>query len=40
MAALTIHNDFGAQEHKIMVSNFSPSICHEVMKLDAMILVF
>ena len=40
MAAVTIHSDFGALENKITVSNFSPSICHEVMELDAIILVF
>ena len=35
MAAITIHSDFGAQK------NSQPlSICHEVMGLDAMILVF
>ena len=31
---------FGAQENKVTVSIVSPSICHEVMGLDAMILVF
>ena len=43
MAAVTICSDFGAQENKVKsltVSIFSPSICHEVMGLDAMILVF
>ena len=41
MAAVTIHRDFGAQENKICYCfHFSPSICHEVMGLDAMILVF
>ena len=39
MAAVTIHRDFGAQE-KVTVSIVSPSICHEMMGLDAMILVF
>ena len=38
MAAVTICSDFGAQENK--VCHFSPPICHEVMGLDAMILVF
>ena len=39
--ALTAHSDFGAQEKKsIIVSTFSPSICHEVMKPDVMVLVF
>ena len=34
-------SDFGAQKIKsVTVSTFSPSICHEVMGLDAMILVF
>ena len=35
MAAVTTFSDFGAQEN-----NVSPSVCHEVMGLDAMILVF
>ena len=40
MAAVTVHSDFGAQENKfIIVSTFTPSICHEVMGLDAVILV-
>ena len=38
MAAVTICSDFGAQEYEI--SHCSPSICHEVMGPDAMILVF
>ena len=39
MAAVTIRSDFGAQENKsVTASTFSPSICHEVMELDAMIL--
>ena len=39
-AAVTICSDFGAQENKsVIVSTVSPSICHEVMGLDAMILV-
>ena len=38
MAAVTICSDFGAQKNK--VSHVSPSICHEVMGPDAMILVF
>ena len=37
MAAVTICSDFGAQ---VSVSIVSPSICHEVMGPDAMILVF
>ena len=41
MAAVTVHSDFGAQENKAgHCSIVSPSICHEVMGLDAMILVF
>ena len=39
MAAVTVHSDFGAQERKyVTASTFS--ICHEVMGLYAMILVF
>ena len=38
MAAITICSDFGAQENK--VSHCFPSICHEVMGPDAMILIF
>ena len=40
---LTICSDFGAQENKICHCSHNrktPSICHEVMGLDAMILVF
>ena len=43
MAAVTIYSDFGAKKNKIKsvtVSTDSPSICHEVMGLDAMIFVF
>ena len=41
MAAVTICNDFGAQEKKLChCFNFPPSICHKVMRSDAMILVF
>ena len=43
MATITIHSDFGAQENKICqfpLFPLFPSICHEVMGLDAMILVF
>ena len=40
MAAVTICSDFGAHENSLsLVSIVSPSICHEVMGLDAMILV-
>ena len=41
MAAVTICSDFGAQENKVCHCFIvSPSICHEVMGPDAMILVF
>ena len=41
MAAVTNCSDFGAQKDKsLSVSIVSPSICHEVIGLDAMILVF
>ena len=41
MDAITIHSDFGAQKIKfVIVSNFSPSICHEAMGLDVMIFIF
>ena len=41
MAAVTVCSDFGAQENKsVAVSIFSSSLCHEVLGLDAMILVF
>ena len=42
MASITIHSDFGAQKLKsVTVTIVSPSICpHELMGLDAMILVF
>ena len=41
MAAAAIYSDFGAQEIKsVTVSTVSPSMCHEVMGPDAMILVF
>ena len=41
MAAVTIHSDFGVQENKIChCLHFPPSICHEMMGLDATILVF
>ena len=38
MAVVTICSDFGAQKN-VIVSIVSPSICHEVRGLDAMILV-
>ena len=41
MAAVTIYSDFGAPKIKSdTVSTVSPSICHEVVGQDAMILVF
>ena len=41
VAAITVCSDFGAQKIKsATVSTVSPSICHEVMGLDAMSLVF
>ena len=40
MSTVTVHGDFGAQENSLTVSVVFPSICHEVMGPDAMILVF
>ena len=41
MVALNICNDFGTQENKVYhCLHFPPSICHELMGLDAMILFF
>ena len=41
MAAATICSDFGAKKiNFVTVRIVSPSICHEMMGLDAMILVF
>ena len=42
MAAITICSDFGAPQNKLShcFSTVSPSICHEVMGLDPMVLVF
>ena len=41
MAAVTIYSDFGAPKIKsVTVSIVSPSVYHEVLGLDAMILVF
>ena len=40
MVAVTICSDFGAQDKSVTVSIVSLSICHEVMRPDAMILVF
>ena len=40
MAAVTIYSDFGTKKIKsVTVSIVSPSICHQVMGLDAMMLV-
>ena len=41
MAAVTVHSDFRAKKKKpVTAPTFSPSISHEVMGLDAMILPF
>ena len=41
VAVVTIRSDFKTQENKsIIVSTFSQFMCHEVMGLNAMILVF
>ena len=41
MAAVTVFRDFGAQENTVChCFHCFPSICHEVMGLDAMIFVF
>ena len=41
MAAVTICSDFGTPNIKsVTVSIVSPSVCHEVMGPDAMILIF
>ena len=42
MAAITIRSDFGAPQNikSATVSTVSPSICHEVIRPDAMILIF
>ena len=41
MAVVTIHSDFDPKKRKsVTASTFPPSICHEVMGPDAMILVF
>ena len=39
MAVATVYSDLEAQGKSVTVSIFSPSICHEVMGLDAMIFV-
>ena len=39
--AVAICSDFGTQEEKsVAMSTVFPAICHEVMGLDAMMLVF
>ena len=39
VAAVTIHSDFGAKKIKLVtIYTFLPSICHEVMGLDASFL--
>ena len=40
MASVTICSDFGAQIESATISTVSPSICHAVMGLDAMIFLF
>ena len=41
MAAVMNHSDFGAPKIKsVTVSIASPPLCHEVMGLEAMVLVF
>ena len=41
MAVVTIFSDFGAEKNEVcQFSIVSSSICHEVMELDAMNLVF
>ena len=40
MAAITIYSDFGAQKNKVSHCFHCFSICHEVLGLNAMILVF
>ena len=39
MTAVTVPSDFGAQGKICHSFHFLPPICHEVMRLDAMILV-
>ena len=40
MAAVTVPSDFGAQENKVCHRFHCFPICHEVMELDAIFLVF
>ena len=40
MAAVSICSDFGAPQNKVSVSFVSPSVCHELMRSDDMIVVF
>ena len=39
-AVVTVHGDFGAQEKKVCHCIVSPSLCHEVMGPDTIILIF
>ena len=39
MAAVTIHSDFGAQENSLSLFHCFPIYWHEMMALDAMILI-
>ena len=41
MVAVTIYTNFGAQENKpVIISMFSPSICHKEMGPDALLFIF
>ena len=40
MAAVMIRSDFGAPKNKAIVFSVSPSICHEVIGPEAMMLIF
>ena len=41
MAVVTVHGDFGAKKRKsVTVCIVSPSLCHEVMGPDTIILIF
>ena len=40
MATVTFRSDFGAQENKVYHYFYFSLVCHQVMMLDAMILVF
>ena len=39
MDTVTIHSDFRAKENLSQLPLFSPSICHEVMGLDAIMFI-